>query len=319
MKTIGGYLELELNKAKEHYQDAIRLNSGRNAFEYILQVRGYDKVYLPYYTCDAMLEPIRRLALEYNFYHIDEKLNPVFNFSCLGAKDAFVYINYFGICDMQISQTTNNCKNISIDNSQAFFSKPLSNIDTFYSPRKFFGVPDGAYLYINKKIPRKFYRDISYTHFNHLIKRVDINVETGYADFKNNEGSFTDRPIKLMSKLTQRMLESFDYLKIAKKRRENFDYLHSKLKSTNSLSLNIRDNMVPMVYPYLVSNGDKLKKKLISKKIYVATYWPNVLENCEKASFEFALASNIVCLPIDQRYSIDEMTYLCEKINYLTS
>jgi dTDP-4-amino-4,6-dideoxygalactose transaminase len=211
------------------------------------------------------------------------------------------------------------CRNIIIDNSQAFFSRPLSNIDTFYSPRKFFGVPDGAYLYINKKTSRKFDRDISHTHFNHLIKRIDIDAETGYADFKNNEINFTDRPIKLMSKLTQRILESFDYVNIALKRRRNFDYLHSKLKSTNSLTLNIKNDMIPMVYPYLVPNGNKLKKKLIAKKIYVATYWPSVMENCEKASFEFTLANNTVCLPIDQRYGIDEMTYLCEKINYLTS
>jgi hypothetical protein len=115
------------------------------------------------------------------------------------------------------------------------------------------------------------------------------------------------------------MLGSFDYVSVAQKRRKNFDYIHSKLKSTNSLTLNIKDNMIPMVYPYLVPNGNKLKKKLISNKIYVATYWPNVLEYCEKDSFEYALANNTVFLPIDQRYGVDEMVYIYEKINYLMS
>jgi hypothetical protein len=319
MKNIGGYFELELQKNKEYHQDAIRLNSGRNAFEYILRARGYDKVYLPYYTCDAMLEPIRKLAINYSFYHIDEKFCPLFNYSYLGTKDAFVYNNYFGINDTQLERVAESCGNLIIDNSQAFFSNPLSNIDTFYSARKFFGVPDGAYLYTNKKMKMNFEKDISYTRFYHLLKSIDIDAKAGYPDFKSNESSLIDQSIKLMSELTQRMLGSFDYVSVAQKRRKNFDYIHSKLKSTNSLTLNIKDNMIPMVYPYLVPNGNKLKKKLISNKIYVATYWPNVLEYCEKDSFEYALANNTVFLPIDQRYGVDEMVYIYEKINYLMS
>ena len=31
----------------------------------------------------------------------------------------------------------------------SLFEKPLKNIDTIYSPRKFFGVSDGGYLYMN--------------------------------------------------------------------------------------------------------------------------------------------------------------------------
>lgn len=64
--SIGGYFGLELQKKKEYHQNAIRLNTGRNAFEYILRAKNYTKVYLPYYTCDVMLEPINKLNLKYN-------------------------------------------------------------------------------------------------------------------------------------------------------------------------------------------------------------------------------------------------------------
>ena len=36
LKPIGGYLELELPKGNEYYPDLVRLNTGRNALEYIL-------------------------------------------------------------------------------------------------------------------------------------------------------------------------------------------------------------------------------------------------------------------------------------------
>ena len=51
MEAIGGYFELELRKGKHYHENALRLNSARNAFEYILRVRNYKKIYIPYYTC----------------------------------------------------------------------------------------------------------------------------------------------------------------------------------------------------------------------------------------------------------------------------
>ena len=58
-----------------------------------------------------------------------------------------------------------------------------------------------------------------------------------------------------------------------------------------------------------------IKKQLISKKIYVPTLWPNVLDECPKESFEYYLADNLVLLPIDQRYSLDDMEYMLEQID----
>lgn len=50
-----------------------------------------------------------------------------------------------------------------------------------------------------------------------------------------------------------------------------------------------------------------LKKKMIENKVYVATYWPNVFNWCGKDTFEYGLVSNMVALPIDQRYGKEEM------------
>lgn len=76
MKSIGGYFGLELSQKEEYHKDATRLNTGRNALEYVLKARQYDKVYIPYYTCEVVLEPINKLNIEYEFYSINERFEP---------------------------------------------------------------------------------------------------------------------------------------------------------------------------------------------------------------------------------------------------
>jgi len=312
--SIGGYFELELSRGEEYHSDAIRLNTGRNAFEYILRAKKYNKVYLPYYTCDVMLEPITKLNLDYEFYFIDSNFVPIFNYSNVQENEVFVYNNYFGICDEQTREVAAHCKNLIIDNSQAFYSKPIKCVDTFYSPRKFFGLPDGAYLYTDTLLDYNLERDISYKRCEHLLGRIDSGAETHFHTYKENSKDLSNQPIMEMSNLTKRLLASIDYNTIAQKRRQNFDFLHNKLGDRNILKFIISATEVPMVYPLFVDNGPLLKQKLIANKIYVATYWPNVFEWAELNSFENELAKNLIAIPVDQRYSIDVLSRLLDII-----
>jgi len=307
MEAIGGYFELELNNDVEYHKNALKLNTGRNCLEYILRVKNYKKIYIPYYTCEVILEPIKKLKISFEFYYIDKNLNPVFE-KKIQTNEAFLYTNYFGIKQTTVKQLAAKFgENLIIDNAQAFFDKPLKNIDTFYSARKFFGVPDGAYLYTNKKFEKKLEQDISYKRFEHLLGRIDLGAEQFYQSFKNNDASLIEKPIKTMSNLTCKILRSINYQKIKKRRCENFLLLHNTLKNTNQLNLEIEPNTVPMVYPYFVNNGSELKKKLIQNKIFVATYWTNVFNLAKENSFEYKLAKYLLPLPIDQRYKIEDM------------
>ena len=314
MNSIGGYFELELPHGEEYHKNAIRLNTGRNAFEYVLRAKAYQKVYLPYYTCHVMLEPIQKLKLGYEFYSIDELFQPIFDFSIIKDDEVFVYNNYFGICDNQVKEVAAKCKNLIIDNSQAFYSMPLPGVDTFYSPRKFFGIPDGAYLYTDTLLDESFETDISYQRFEHLLGRADKGAEEFYTVFKKNDEALSNQPIKHMSKLTQKLLSSIDYNSIADIRRQNFNILHSHFKNSNQLKTNLELVAVPMIYPLLVSNGEQLKQKLIQNKVFVATYWPNVFEWANIESFEYKLAKYLLPLPIDQRYNKNNIDKICEII-----
>jgi len=314
MNPIGGYFELELNKGEEFHKNAIRLNTGRNAFEYILRAKGYKKVYLPYYTCDVMLEPIRKLNIDCQFYNIDRQFRPIFDFSNIENNDVFVYTNYFGLCDNITKEVSLLCKNLIVDNSQAFYSMPLPQVDTFYSARKFFGVPDGAYLYTDKLLHNNFETDFSYQRFQHLLGRIDVGAEDFYSEFKKNDEALINQPIKLMSKLTQHLLSGINYEAIAKIRIDNFQYLHSKLKKSNNLNIELINKNVPTVYPYLTINGIELKRKLIKNKVFVVTYWPNESICYDHNTIEFNLLNDLLPLPIDQRYNEEVLKKIIELI-----
>ena len=79
INPIGGYFELELPRFPEIHPEAIALNSGRFCLEYILRCRKYAKVYVPYFTCDSAIEPIVKLGILYEFYHIDKNYRIVEN------------------------------------------------------------------------------------------------------------------------------------------------------------------------------------------------------------------------------------------------
>lgn len=313
MEPIGGYFGLEIPHGSEYHKDAIRLNTGRNCLEYILRARGYKKVYLPYYTCDVVLEPFTKLGVEYEFYHIDIHLEMRDQLT-LKADEALLYVNYYGLKQHYVESLVAKIgEQLIVDNTQAFYTKPIKGIDSFYTCRKFFGVPDGAYLYTDKPLNVELEQDYSYDRFMSLTKRIDLGAEAGYSDFRNLSKSLVGQPIKRMSNLTHRMMQGIDYIGVAKQRRENYIQLHSKLASSNTLDLPLEGDAVPMVYPYLVKL-EGLREKLIEKKIFIARYWPSVLENTTTEDIDYLLAFQMQPLPIDQRYSEIDMIRIIECI-----
>lgn len=314
MEPIGGYFSLELPKHEEYHKNAIRLNTGRNCLEYILRCKKYNKVYIPYYTCDVVLEPFQKLDITYEFYHINIRLE-ISKDIRLNEGEALLYTNYYGLKQRYVEHLAEQYgQQLIIDNTQAFYAKPIANIDTFYTCRKFFGVPDGAYLYTNKQLDIELEEDESYERCTSLLKRIDLGPEAGYCDFREISKSLVGQPIKKMSRLTQRMMRGIDYDAVAQQRRANYMLLQKNLGGSNHLKLPQENDAVPMVYPYFVPVLD-LREKLISNKIFIARYWPNVLEWTNEDDVENRLALLTQHLPVDQRCGVEGMKRILEVIN----
>lgn len=301
-EEIGGYFGLEKLQGNLYHNKAIKLNTARNCLIYIIKSRKIKKLYIPYYLCDSVDIASKYCKIEY--YKINKQFLPDFK-EKLGEDEYIYIVNYFGlILNKKIRKLKKMYNNIIVDNVQAFFQKPINGADTIYSCRKFFGVPDGAYLYTNKILDETLEYDFSKDRFKHILGRIENSASEYYDEYKHNEELLGKLPLKKMSKSTKIILSAIDYKKTMNIRSKNFKYLNSKLKKINMLMLgNIKG---AFVYPLYVKDAPKIRAELIENKIYVPILWPNVIEE-NKDCLANDYANNILPLPCDQRYDIKDM------------
>lgn len=318
-EAIGGYFEWEFPPVKNHglHDGEILLNSCRHSLEYILRgLNGVTLVWIPYFTCEVVLEPLKRLNISYRFYHINRDLEIAADIA-LAEKEYLVYTNYYGIKDAYVRSLAKKYENkLIVDNAQALFCKPHKECHQVYSPRKYIGMPDGGLAV--SSVPDNTDAlpiDVSYGRCTHLLKRLELNPSEGYRDFQKDDEQLSNCKLSRMSAISRGIFASVNFASVKQKRRDNFAILHKVLRGTNKLTVPSMDDFeCPLVYPYWVENGKELKKKLISKSIFVATYWPNVFEWCQLDDLECELADNVVCIPVDQRYGKGDMEGILKEI-----
>lgn len=316
MKEIGGYFCLDDYGGEEYYPDLTALNTGRNALLYIIEAKKIEKLHIPYYLCDSVSNALDINDIKYDYYHIDANFTPVFD-GKLKENEYLYIVNYYGLLFKEIIRNfIIKFKNIIFDNTHAFFQRPIEGLDTIYSCRKFFGVPDGAYLNSKTKISRELEVDKSGNRMAHILGRYENTASEYYIDFKNNDKGFRRTSLKNMSRLTHHLLKQINYDDVIKKRNNNFSFLHEKLSKENQLNFEIP--FAPYAYPYYCEGGIEIRKKLSKEGIYIASLWPNVLGHKRSSELEKSFVKNILPLPCDQRYSKCEMNRLIQSIRKLT-
>lgn len=320
MKEIGGYFELDtgLEKHGGYHSGALELNSCRNSIALIVRQKKYSKVYIPSYICDAVPEAILASESSIEFYRIDGnfEIEDTDNIN-LKKNEALLYVNYFGLKDVYTKKLKNQFATLIIDNAQSFYSTGMKSVETVYSPRKFFGVPDGGYVVSDYNFSTLCIDkvDESYKRFAHLLKRADIDPDKGYDDFVDNEQLVSKLPIKTMSRLTSKILSNIEFEKYKSIRKLNYKLLSMKLSESNDLQLSSgQKENAPMAYPFLHRKGNVLRKTLINNNVYVPTYWPEVLNRVKDVSVEANFVKNLVPLPIDHRYGKEDMLRIVDLV-----
>lgn len=309
-KEIGGYFGLECTNTPGYHKNGVLLNSARNALRYIIKAYHITKIALPYYTCPVVWQAVKEENCTIIPYDIDDNFIPD---TILDGNMYIVYNNYFGICGKNVETLSKQYPNLIIDNAQAFYAQP-KGLASFYSPRKFFGLPDGGITVCNKTLSEKFNKSVSYDLCSHLLIRHDLSASAGYNEFQKNDNALIRRPIELMSNLTQTLMGNINYQNAKTKRLKNFIFLHDKLKENNKIKIDMHADDVPMVYPFR-TDTEALRSKLVKNKVYVAKYWPIKEEfDCMKSEKAQNMANSVIPLPIDQRYDLDDMKRILEVI-----
>lgn len=309
MKEIGGYIELDSYHLPMLHEDAVALNCGRNALAYLFKSKKIKKLKVPYFICNSIINVCEREGVEKSYYHIGMDFKPI---DLTLSNDEWLYlVNFYGqLSNDEIKRYVDKYKRVIVDQANGYFEDPLPGIDTFYTCRKWFGVADGALLYTDKLLDDEFPQDESFNRMHFLLGRYERTANEFYGEYNDNNKFFISEPIKKMSKLTWNLLHAIDYDRIKEIRLKNFEYLSGKLGNLNRLKL----SNATFMYPLLVENGSEIRKRLQTNKIYIPTLWPAVFELTSTEDLENDMASNILPLPIDQRYCIDDMQYMVEAI-----
>ena len=206
---------------------------------------------------------------------------------------------------------------VIVDNAQSYFQMPVEGLETLYTCRKYFGVADGAFLYSDTRLSKEIPQDESFERMHFLLGRYERSANEFYGEYVANNKLFATEPVKRMSRLTENLLHGIDYDIVAKRRQENFDFLDAEFRDINEL--NLKSVYGAFMYPLLIQNGSEIRKVLQKEQIYIPTLWPNVLKECPADSLEYHYAADILPIPVDQRYGIEDMKYLVEVINRVSS
>ena len=314
---IGGYRELDLRTGFEYYtgNKVARLNSGRAGIFHAVKCCGCRRVLLPYYECSTVMDFLQMHEMEIIRYHIDKEFRPILTPSHFTEDTAIVIVNYFGMMARDILKDyAARFSTVIIDNTQAFYSRPIQKAYCVYSPRKFFGVADGCYVIGNNALKgiEEYPLDHSEDTASFLLRRIESGGNNNYQYYLENEKRIDESGPRRMSRLTHKLLDNIDYAYCAQKRRENFSIAHSLFKDMNlfpkSLVENVEDDFVPMVYPLVVEDAS-LRGWLKENGIFVGQWWKYLLHTMDPAGVEYYYAQNMYPIQIDQRYSEEHLLF----------
>jgi len=350
IKPIGGEFWFENsiiddNIANLNSTESLLLNGGQSAIEYILRdiaIERHNYVLMPSYLCPTILYKFKKKNINVLFYKINEDLSIdissikelITNFDV----KALFFIDYFGFYPDE--QTLNYFKQLKergvilIEDAvqMLWFDKSPKFIGdyVFNSYRKFFPCDGSMVLHNSDKVKYESIEDTYDTLiFEARTKKTQyIKNNIGKEDeflikFLEAEQLYYEREdIKSIGERSKTFLQHINYQKIRKQRIDNFLYLYEKLKNNQKVRIlftpqKIEDN-TPLAFPVLINNRDFVRQELRKYNIYCPVHWDI---KKEKWAGQFPKSLNvsekILSLPIDWRYSKNDMQYLLDKFECL--
>ncbi len=308
--------------------NCLLLANGRSAIRVVTDALPHGKVWLPSYLCAAVLLGAADHA-RVRFYPVDRRLR-IPNSGWLDEiqpGDIVLVIDYFGfLSDPTLSERLRaRGAWLLKDASQA----PLSeNVDAganfvVYSPRKCLAVPDGGVLAIRdcdhwpevklSSPPPSWAR----TALGAFRARAEFDLHGGerrfFPLFQQADREAPAGPIA-MSALSETLLRnSFDYASIARKRRENYSALATRLGHLALFPV-LPKSVVPLGFPIRLQTRDRerAREALFQQNIFPPVHWPVPPSVPREFSHSYQLADEILTLVCDQRYGPEEMERTCD-------
>ena len=328
--AIGGTFALESTSLQIHNKEQFFLGS-RSSYFLSARCATYAlcssiaprTAWLPSYLCAAILEPFRKLGIMVRYYENGPNLGN--RDDCwtedVSQGDLVLVIHYFGFPNTTLPANELRRRGAVVleDAVQSLFLKPQypESIGIIYSPRKFFGVPDGGVAVSAEEVFRRNEleappQDWWSEAFAVAQTRREFDLRGGenrwFPLFRRVEESY---PLGLYrsSDLSRALIENgIDYKGLKQARRDNYQTLASLLRE-HALFPNLDEGVVPIGFPVCVDAGkrDKILDSFYRRKIYPPVHWRIEGVVPEDYADSHSISKSILTLICDQRYGSEEM------------
>ncbi len=317
-----------------------KFRSGRDALKAVaLFYRDQIKtVLLPVLCCESMVTPFLMNGFKVVFYKINSNYTADIDDveKKIEHKCIFLYMSYFGIESIDISQVMRWKRNFKIiaieDTTQNVLIKKkcgewMPDI-TISSIRKWAAIPDGAFLWSTDDYQDGAISDVVFSNLREkAMKMKSLYLSDGTEALKDTYLSMFQSANRLLdeslevfsiSKKSEGLLRQIDFNKISDKRKLNVQILKQKLtfaKEKKLLSFITNKPEKSLLYfPIMVDKRDEIQRVLAREKIYCPVIWPLprlAKQICDVAEFT---AEHMLALPCDQRYCAEDMTFISDKV-----
>lgn len=318
--------------------DYVLMSTGRGATSFVLDTierknNNLKKVaVIPPFTCHTVIEPFLARGYEVHAFHIGLDLRATSEniLNVVKEKKAGVVLfhRFFGIntisdIDKIIPKLRSDGVVIIEDCTQNLYSTYIkSDADYFVgSIRKWCGVPDGGFAVCNEgkfeNKPIDIDRGLELAKCEASIRKYEFLFES-----KGDKQSFLTRYREAedmldaqnryyaISKVSCIIQSNLDIHNLKTRRRENFYEIVNGLKTTKGLKVifeQLNEDEVPLYCPILCENRKAIQQHLVQNSIYAPVVWPKA-ECCPAVDGDTDyIYEHILCIPIDQRYGIDDM------------
>ncbi|MFO8062684.1 MAG: hypothetical protein R6U31_07140 [bacterium] len=319
MRIIGSERMLDFNYITEESTglmdllvsdvNAAMYNSGRSASYCLFKsLKSPSLVLFPDFYCPSMLQPLKEAGHETEFYHIGSDFTAdIESIKPFAEQADIIYItDYFGFRDNALLEFLDK-KDIRtvIDRTHSILSVFDSAGDCeLGSFRKILPVPDGGYFTgcadkcsVSEK-PSIFPFIKTYAKIlRYMHEKTDggSEIENYYVKYSTEGERMISCSPSGISPLSSHIISHYPLRESAADRRRNYNYLYSELKQYCPLQLSSQS--VPQSMPIMIEKRNKVKLMLQQKGIYAPVLW-----RCGNP-----ISDNLLNLPCDEEYSIDDM------------
>ena len=314
---------------REFFPSANYYADGRQALIHLYRFQGWQRLWVPEYFCQDVIESLKEAGLELRFYadcpgynEDDQTLEAIQRNGYFRPMDAILRVNYFGTRSYRSPEKLNIP--VVEDHTHDLIGSWAINSHADWciaSLRKSLPIPEGGMLWspVGLKLPKA--PAVSEENENiasirgeamrlkaRYLAREDVEKAAFRSGFVDTEEYFDRADVCALDKESQRFIETFDVHDWYNKKRDNWGLL-----------CDIKGDGVKVLYPenmgcYPFSlilvflsgyDRDRVRKALIEKQIYPAILWS--LLHCPADGEVFQFSTGMLSIHCDARYSKEDI------------